>query len=779
MEMKGDDLVHAKTPLGIFLRSNRDAILGLWEARVRENGPSLRLPRAALRDHLPRVLERIADMADQVANEVVGGHVPMPAQDSEQHALQRLEEGFDLAQIVREYTLLREAVLDLAEQTTVLSPAELRLLNRVIDYATQVSITRFEEASQRTLRALDRISTEALGTHDLDQLLQKLLRILLETSPAADVGAILLLEDSSLYWRAAIGYPEALSPRGPLGLEESFPSAVMAAGRPLLSRNAAADPRLAAEAQAGVRAVYGIPLLSTELLGVIQIGSRSAYDFSDEDLLLFRVLATRVTAILIEARWHEESEATFSQAGVGVAHVGLDGAWLRFNQKLCDILGYPPHELRRRTYQDLTHPDDLPADEAMANQLRQGEISTYSTEKRYLRGDGKILWANLTVSVSRRLNGQPRYFISIVEDIDARKRAEALLAAERRRLQAVVEHVPIGVLFVGRDDDGEVIANAQAEFILGGRLAHLSDFERLEARRPDGRRYAPEDLPLRRALCSGETVLQEELHCDSEHGLLILEASAVPIYEGDQLSGAVGLLQDITRRQVMAQEAAQRAEFEKQLIGIVSHDLRNPLMAINLGVVSALRRTEDERLRSTLGRVLSSTSKASRLIDDLLDFTRARLGTGLPIARNEVDLYEVAHEAVDEIRFTQPERQIRYQAHGDLRGCWDANRLEQLCANLVSNALRYSPKDTEVEVTLAQEGPAVTLAVHNEGPPIPSELLGRIFEPFYRAAAQGGGLGLGLTIVAAIVKAHGGKVTVESTAQAGTTFRVWLPKQMA
>jgi PAS domain S-box-containing protein len=124
----------------------------------------------------------------------------------------------------------------------------------------------------------------------------------------------------------------------------------------------------------------------------------------------------------------EENEkqfrATFEQAAVGVAHVAPDGRFIRVNQRFCDIAGYTQDEMLERTFQDITHPDDLEADLDYVRQMLADEISTYSMEKRYIRKDGSSIWINLTVSLLRENSGEPKFFISVIEDITERKRLE-------------------------------------------------------------------------------------------------------------------------------------------------------------------------------------------------------------------------------------------------------------------------------------------------------------------------------------------------------------------
>lgn len=238
------------------------------------------------------------------------------------------------------------------------------------------------------------------------------------------------------------------------------------------------------------------------------------------------------------------------------------------------------------------------------------------------------------------------------------------------------------------------------------------------------------------------------------------------------------------RREVeaLAGELRQQAEFERQLIGIVSHDLRNPLSAITLTGSALERQVADERLQRGIRRILLAAERATRMIRDLLDFTRARQGGGLLIQRQATDLHELVRAVVDEMQSSHPDRPIQAIPSGDGTGQWDPDRLAQVIANLIGNALQYSPSDTPVRVETRGEGDTLVLEVHNAGAPIPQELLPRIFEPMERGSEAvdhaKGSIGLGLYIVRNVVHSHGGTVTVRSTAAEGTTFTVRLPRSL-
>lgn len=230
-------------------------------------------------------------------------------------------------------------------------------------------------------------------------------------------------------------------------------------------------------------------------------------------------------------------------------------------------------------------------------------------------------------------------------------------------------------------------------------------------------------------------------------------------------------------------ERARRksAEFERQLVGIVTHDLRSPLTAILLATRSLLRKAEAGPATSALERIERSARRIESVTHLLLDFTRARLGAGIPVVPQPVDLQALCHDTVEEARAGAPERLIQEDYAGDLQGQWDAERLAQVLANLLQNALKYSPPDTPVRVLAAAVEGGVRVEVHNQGEPIPRELRPRLFEPFQSGARSAEtvkkSLGLGLYIVREIVQAHAGGINVRSEPGLGTVFTLTLPRQ--
>ena len=224
--------------------------------------------------------------------------------------------------------------------------------------------------------------------------------------------------------------------------------------------------------------------------------------------------------------------------------------------------------------------------------------------------------------------------------------------------------------------------------------------------------------------------------------------------------------------------ALQTDKFRDQFIGVLSHDLRTPLGAITAGAALLAIPDDNPQRRSwVVTRIMNSAQRMERMVGDLLDVTRARLGGAIPLKRRPVDLQQVCDEAIMEIRVRQPDALVQLEVSGDLQGEWDADRLTQVVSNLVGNAIQHGG-GTPVTVTAGQDGESVRLAVHNGGPPIPANVLPAVFEPLTRAHEETDGynLGFGLFIARAIVSAHAGNIQVSSSADAGTTFTVSLPK---
>lgn len=252
-----------------------------------------------------------------------------------------------------------------------------------------------------------------------------------------------------------------------------------------------------------------------------------------------------------------------------------------------------------------------------------------------------------------------------------------------------------------------------------------------------------------------------------------------------ELAGAIANhLASITSRFAAVAELEGTIRDNELFAGVLAHDLRNPLGAIISAAQLVLMRLEGEGDRNAkpLSRILSSGQRMSRMIDQLLDFTRARAGGGIAVQPREVNLADLCSQAVGELELVYPEREIRCDFEGDQGGAWDPDRLLQIISNLVANAGQHAPPGSAIHVRIdGRSAEALRLEVHNDGAIAPALLPG-LFDPFRVARHRrelSRGLGLGLFIVKELARAHGGTVEVASSEEAGTTFTVHLPRGRA
>ncbi len=273
-----------------------------------------------------------------------------------------------------------------------------------------------------------------------------------------------------------------------------------------------------------------------------------------------------------------------------------------------------------------------------------------------------------------------------------------------------------------------------------------------------------------------------------------LRASILRLFAESQTQFDREHLEDVTRfneaiDQALAESMATYVEgvdrSKDLFIGVLGHDLRNPLGAIMMATTTMLAQEGPAwPYAKTASRIITSATRMEEMIGDLLDFTRTRLGAGIPIDPVQMDLEQLCQQTIDEIKAFHPQRLVNFEAGGQLHGVWDRGRLGQVLSNLIGNAHQHGARSAPVAVALRGEPDRVVLTVHNQGTMIEPKHLEDIFDPFRQIAGgrpvpnPAGSIGLGLYIARAIVLAHEGTVTVESTAS-GTTFKVTLPRTIA
>jgi sigma-B regulation protein RsbU (phosphoserine phosphatase) len=488
------------------------------------------------------------------------------------------------------------------------------------------------------------------------------------------------------------------------------------------------------------------------------------------------------------------ADQLFEEAPCGLLVTTTGGTILRANRTFCRWAGRTPEELvGRKKLQELFSMGGRIFHQThwMPMLDMQGSLSEVKFDM--LCPDGRAF--PVLVNVTRRHDpGGSVDAVSVVvaqernkyerELLRARKQADELLVKEREaqatlkatqsRLQQAMQ---VGAIFVWDIDAQSGVRR------FGDEVALLLGFE--TPRSIDEATFlgcvaaedrAAESEALRRAL-QDAAPYRWTLRIDGVDGVRrTVVSSGQGFFDASGgLSQFVGTLSDITEVSRLRAVAEDRAVFAEQMVGIVSHDLRNPLSTVLtaarvLSGPGELPAEKSARMLESIGR---AAQRAQRLIEDLLDFTAARIGRGLTVVPRSLDIHQLLARVVEELALAYPGRQLRHGAAGGGAAFADADRVAQLVGNLVSNAMTHGAPDGPVTVTSSTAGEHVRVAVHNLGTPIPAQALSSLFDPMVRGHAPGSAgrsVGLGLYIVRAIARAHGGDVSVTSDPEAGTEF---------
>jgi sigma-B regulation protein RsbU (phosphoserine phosphatase) len=499
----------------------------------------------------------------------------------------------------------------------------------------------------------------------------------------------------------------------------------------------------------------------------------------------------------MQASQPPEPQALYDSAPCGLLLARHDGRIVRVNAALCRWLGYESHELMepRRLQDLLTMGGRIFHQTHLQPLLRmQGSVAEVKLELRHK--DGHVL--PMMVNIAERLAGgaiwqEAAFFIA-----QDRHKYERELLLERQRAQRLAEEhakaqhelvlarTRLGLALESADlfvwdydtETGERRYDEGVAHLLGlPAAAPVSAAEYAAAMEPQERER--EAQVFARAVADGSFYrCNYRLHGRDGQVRDVASAGMGFFDEQGHVSQFVGILQDVTAATLRRAEAEDRALFAEQMVGIVSHDLRNPLSAIQMAVHLLNRGELTAQQRTVVGRVGNSANRALRLIADLLDFTQARLGSGLSVRRMPLDLHAVVAEAVAELALAAPGRPIEHRRIGTGACEADPDRLAQLVGNLVGNALAYGAPGRTITVTSAIGEAQCELSVHNHGKPIPPEMQQQLFEPMVRGEHEtrgGRGVGLGLFIVREIARAHRGRMELRSSTEEGTTFSAFFP----
>ncbi len=481
----------------------------------------------------------------------------------------------------------------------------------------------------------------------------------------------------------------------------------------------------------------------------------------------------------------ERFRSAFESAGVGMALVGLDGRWLRINRATCDIVGYSEEELLAKTFQDITHPDDLDTDLRQMEELRSGGQRSYRMEKRYFHREGRVVWVRLTVSLVRDSAGEPSHFISQIEDITLQHRFEEALRDSEERTRLFAEHAPASVAMFDRGMRYLVVSRQwQIDYHLEDQAIIGRSYYDVFPEIPDRWR----DIH-RRCLEGAVEKAEADLFERADGTQQWLRWEIRPWFDSERgIGGIVMFSQDITQRKQLEEnlsrardEALEASRFKSEFLANVSHEIRTPMNGI-IGMAGLLVDTPLTSEQAEMARVIQGSAESLlSIVNDILDFSKIEAGK-LTLVIAPLELRPVVDEVVALLAPRAKEKGLDLisvlEPGTDLALQGDAGRIRQVLLNLAGNAVKFTERGcVRIEVS-ARRSPGgrsrVRFAVRDTGIGISRKAQAWLFQPFTQAdgttTKRFGGTGLGLAISRQLVDLMGGEIGFESTEGQGSCF---------
>lgn len=511
--------------------------------------------------------------------------------------------------------------------------------------------------------------------------------------------------------------------------------------------------------------------------------------------------------------------ATFNQAAVGMARVGLDGSWLLVNQKICDIIGYSREELMQLTFQDITFHEDLNSDLSLLNQLVAGEISHYALEKRYIRKDGSLTWANLTVSLVRNQQNEPSYFISVIEDINQRKTVENELHKIKLDLEERVAKRTQAIAVVNESLEALINKSKKSEsrfnkfFNLSADIIVITDvnrhviqinsaFERILGYKTEdiigaqlSQLIHPDDLAVsvkKRELLSDNTVVSnfENRMIAKDGSIVWLSWSFVLLSEEQAIfSMARDMTEAKKQEKIISDQKLKMANVSKmnslnRMAAGIAHEINNPMMVI-YGQVYLLKKFIKKSSKPStylidgLDKIDSVAQRVKKIVNGLRSFSKDASQDpfefqSLQKIINDTMIFCNANLVSDKIRLDiQP-------AIADVTVYCQPVQISQVLLNLVENSYDavsenvIKEKWISIECEISKYSDYVYLKVIDNGHGLDKVTKENLFHPFFTTKPVGKGTGLGLSISKAIMELNKGELLLDEDAKL-TTFVMKIP----
>jgi PAS domain S-box-containing protein len=482
--------------------------------------------------------------------------------------------------------------------------------------------------------------------------------------------------------------------------------------------------------------------------------------------------------------------ATIDLAPIGIAHFAPDGRFLLVNAQLCEMLGCASEELLRKTFQEITFPDDLDACVALNREIADGKRASYGLEKRFVRGDGSFVWARVNVSAARDAQGDIAFFIGVAADTTEQHAADAARRESEQQFRTLANAIS-QMAWISDAQGRRTWFNDRWYEYTGFSFPEVAGFGWHRVHHPA---YVADVLERQQESLARGDPWEDTFPLRGRDGSFRwFLTRAVPLRDA---SGTIvqwfGTNTDITERRTaevererilelerVARDKAERASLTRdEMVAIVAHDLRNPVHTIAMAAATLQMPVAPEQASRLTKMIQRTAGGMETLLNDLLDISRIEART-FAVARSPVDVHALLADAREAFESHAAQRHVILEAFpppAPLCVMGDPARLGQVLSNLLGNALKHAPADSRIALEARVADKWVEFRVQDHGRGVPADHLLHIFDRFWQADRTARtGAGLGLPIAKGIVEAHGGRIWAQSAPGQGMTVRFTLP----
>ncbi len=531
--------------------------------------------------------------------------------------------------------------------------------------------------------------------------------------------------------------------------------------------------------------------------GLIYLETSGVPFFDDNGKLLgFRGITRDITERKKTEEALRESEKRFRQvfesANVGKS-LTLPTGEVKFNTAFCEMLGYTQDELRDKKWQELTPPEEIETIEKILGTLLSGEKNSARFNKRYLRKDGSVIWADVNTKLVSDVNGKPLHYITTAIDITERHKAETALAQSEKKYRRLYETSQDGIM--ARDLQGQMIdCNDAYARMLGYTKEELSQL-RWQQVLPE-KWHEQRERIVAEVIQSGRSVVFEREYLRKDGSVFPASVRTWQLTdENGTTIGTWSLVRDVTEQKELQRRLrdyalnlenlveertrqlkdAERLATIGQTAGMVGHDIRNPLQAISGGIYLAKldlesmpEREAKENIRETLNEMEKSADYIDKIVMDLQDYAKP-----LKPFVQETDLNDLLQELLLKTEIPENIKASFRIDKAEQNIVTDSTLLNRILGNLVANAVQAMPQGGRLTIRAHQEAEDTVITVQDSGVGIPEDVKPKLFTPLFTTKAKG--QGFGLAVVKRMTEALNGNVTFESQEGKGTKFIIRLP----